>query len=313
MSEVLRLSHVCVRVVDMEKSLFFYRDLLGFHETEKNGDYIYLRGYEEGQHHSLVLKRAESPGLSYIAYRVRNVDKIKEKLEATGLKTRKFEEKGVDNAIIFSDIGGIPTVFYENMEYVDDIRMKFHIHKGVSPIRLAHVNLMVDSNVFEDEIKFYQSLGFYETEIFLDKEGKKMISWLSKSGDSHDLAISKSSKKTPGFHHFTYYVHDLRDVIRAADIMASAELWDYIERGPGRHGVTQGVYIYLRDPNGGRLEFFTGDYVVLDPDKWKPVVWTYEQFRYRSDYWSRPIPESWLNEWIPVEDPFTGNLRGWNT
>lgn len=41
---VLRLSHVCVRVTDLERAENFYVNLLGFVETQKDGDYLYLRG-----------------------------------------------------------------------------------------------------------------------------------------------------------------------------------------------------------------------------------------------------------------------------
>ncbi|WP_081801242.1 3,4-dihydroxyphenylacetate 2,3-dioxygenase [Candidatus Acidianus copahuensis] len=307
---VLRLSHVCIRSTDLEKARYFYEDLLGFQETEKKGDMIYLRGIEEGQHHSLGIKLADSPGLSYIAYRVSDLDKAREELEDLKIQTRKFKEDGVDDAFLFIDPQGFPTLFYNDMEYVGDLRLDFHIHKGVSPVRLAHVNLMVKD--LQEEVNFYKRMGFYETEEFLDKEGNPNIVWMTRLGQSHDIAMARSSSKVPGFHHSTYYVHDVKDIIRAADILASAKLWDSIERGPGRHGVTQGLYIYLRDMDKNRVEFFTSDYTVLDPDKWKVKVWTYDQSRYRSDFWGRPIPESWLKEWVPVED-LTGKLRGWNS
>lgn len=308
--DVLRLSHVCVRVTDIEKASYFYEDLLGFKESDKKGDYLYLRGNEELQHHSLILKKAGSPGLAYIAYRVKDLDKAKEELESLGIHTLKFKEEGVEDALIFNDPEGIPTLYYTNMEYVDDIRMRFYAHKGVSPVRLAHVNLMVKN--LENEIEFYKRLGFYETEKFLDKDGKLSVIWMTRIGQSHDIAIASSNSKVPGFHHETYYVHDVRDIIRAADILASAELWDSIERGPGRHGVTQGLYIYLRDLDKNRIEFFTADYIVLDQDKWSVKTWTYDQLRFRSDFWGRPIPESWSKEWVPVEDATTGKLRGWS-
>jgi len=313
MINVLRLSHVCVRVSDLEKAKYFYSDLLGLVETEKDGDYLYLRGIEEGQHHSLILKRASSPGLSYIGLRVskgEELDKAKQELESIGLKVLKHKEKGVEDGLLFETPQGIPMFLYYDMEYVGDLRMAFYKHKGVSPVRLAHVNYNVKD--LEKEVDFFRKfLGYYETEYFLDKDGNKAVIWLTRRGDSHEIAISKADKNVPGFHHETYYVHDVKDVIKAADILASAEQWDSIERGPGRHGVTEGYYIYLRDFDKNRIEFFTNDYIVLDPDKWKPIVWKYEQFRYRSDFWGRPIPQSWLTEWVPVEDISTGQLKSW--
>jgi len=313
MINILRLSHASIRVTDLEKSKYFYSDLLGLVETEKDGDYLYLRGIEEGQHHSLILKKASSGGLSYIGFRVsrgEELDKAKQELESLGLKVIKYKEKGVEDGLLFETPQGIPIFLYYDMEYVGDLRMAFHKHRGISPVRLAHVNYMVKD--LEKEVNFLKEfLGYYETEYFLDQNGNKAVIWLTRRGDSHEIAIARSSKKVPGFHHETYYVHDVKDIIRAADIMASAELWDSIERGPGRHGATEGYYIYLRDFDMNRIEFFTNDYVVLDPDKWKPVAWKYEQLRYRSDFWGKPIPQSWLSEWVPVEDISTGQLKAW--
>ncbi|RFA96225.1 3,4-dihydroxyphenylacetate 2,3-dioxygenase [Pyrobaculum aerophilum] len=301
-----RISHVCIKATDLERAERFYVDLLGLVVTEKEPDAIYLRGVEEGQHHSLVIKRGNSPRACYVGYRVRepkDLDRIAELLKRLGLKYRKYEEKGVKDAIAFIDPGGVPVVVYYDMEYVGDLRLKYHLHKGVAPARLAHVNITVKD--LEPSYKFYVDyLGFKETEYFLDENNQKFVVWLTMKGDSHELAINKAPSG-PALHHFTYYVHDVRDVIKAADIMASAGLWDSIERGPGRHGATQGFYLYLRDPDGIRMELFTGDYLVLDPDKWRPIGWTHEQARYRADFWGRPTPESWrqstpfeISEWL---------------
>lgn len=225
-----------------------------------------------------------------------------------GLKIVKFKEKAVNEGLLFETPQGIPIFLYYNMEYVGDLRSAFYKHRGVSPVRLAHVNYIV--NDLEKETEFLKNyFGYYITETYLDKDGNKSVIRLTKRGDSHEIAIAKSNRNSPGYHHQTYYVHDVKDIIRAADIIASVGLWDSIERGPGRHGAAEGYYIYLRDFDKNRIEFFTNDYVVLDPDKWKPIIWTYDQFRYRSDFWGRPIPQSWLEEWVPVEDISTGKLK----
>jgi catechol 2,3-dioxygenase len=40
----------------------------------------------------------------------------------------------------------------------------------------------------------------------------------------------------------------------------------HIERGPGRHGVSHAFYLYLRDPDGHRVQICTSDYFTGDPD-----------------------------------------------
>ena len=39
-----------------------------------------------------------------------------------------------------------------------------------------------------------------------------------------------------------------------------------IERGPGRHGVSNAFFVYLRDPDGHRIELYACDYYTGDPD-----------------------------------------------
>ncbi|BCU66756.1 3,4-dihydroxyphenylacetate 2,3-dioxygenase [Sulfolobales archaeon HS-7] len=307
--DVTRLSHVVIRVSSLEKAKVFYEDLLGFAESEKDGDTMYLRGIEEVTHHSLVLKKASSPGLSYLGFRVDNLSKAEKEIEEMGLPRRTHKEKGVEDGILFQDPAGLPIFLYHDMESAEDVRLKFYAHKGVSPVRIAHVNLVVDDLQREREF-FEKKMGFITTEYFVDDASNEEVIWLTKRGSSHEVAMSRS-RRSPGFHHETYYVYDVHSIIRAADILASYEMWDSIERGPGRHGVTQGLYIYLRDQDKNRIEFFTADYEVLDRDKWKPIRWDATQRRYRSDYWGRAIPESWLKEWMPVEDIVTGELKGW--
>jgi len=299
--KIRRISHVAITSTDLEKARYFYVELLGFVETERAPDALYLRGVEEGQHHSLVIRRGNKPSLSYIGFKLetpKDLDKLVDLFNNLGIKYTKFKESGIKDAIFAVDPSGLPLVFYYDMEYVGDLRLKFHLHRGIPPVRLAHVNVVVkDLSV---ATKFYVDvLRFMETEYFLNERGEKFVTWLTMQGNSHELAITQALSG-PALHHFSYYVHESRDVYKAADILASAGLWDSIERGPGRHGATQGFYIYLRDFDKTRIEFFTGDYVILDPEKWKPIGWTHEQARYRADFWGRPTPDSW-RESTPVD------------
>jgi catechol 2,3-dioxygenase len=101
-----RISHVGLRVSDLEKARWFYVDLLGFVEVEKSGDEIYLKGVEEQQHHSLVLRRGSIPGLSYIGFRVsrpEDLDRAREYYRSIGMPTSRFKEKGVEDAIAVED------------------------------------------------------------------------------------------------------------------------------------------------------------------------------------------------------------------
>jgi catechol 2,3-dioxygenase len=79
-----------------------------------------------------------------------------------------------------------------------------------------------------------------------------------------------------------------------------------MERGPGRHGITNAFFFYLRDPDGHRIELYHGDYPIYDPD-WEPIVWKFHDPK-RQTLWGVPAPRSWFEESSPVINLKTGEL-----
>ena len=62
-------------------------------------------------------------------------------------------------------------------------------------------------------------------------------------------------------------------VLRVCDQLAAGGWVEAIERGPGRHGVSNAFFVYLRDPDGHRIELYTCDYYTGDPDH-PPKRWS---------------------------------------
>ena len=75
---------------------------------------------------------------------------------------------------------------------------------------------------------------------------------------------------------------------------------DMIERGPGRHGVSNAFYLYIRDPDGHRIEIYTQDYYTGDPDN--PVVSWDVHDNQRRDWWGTPVVPSWYTDGSLVLD-----------
>ena len=46
-----------------------------------------------------------------------------------------------------------------------------------------------------------------------------------------------------------------------------------IEFGPGKHGMGENNFLYVRDFGGIRIELFSGGYRNYQPD-WEPVKWS---------------------------------------
>ena len=105
----------------------------------------------------------------------------------------------------------------------------------------------------------------------------------------------------PRLHHFAYWVGEPGGVLRACDQLAGACYSDVIERGPGRHGVSNAFFVYLRDPDGHRIELYSCDYYTGDPDH-EPIRWSVTDPRCRS-FWGAHAPDSWYDESSDVLGP----------
>ena len=78
---ILRLSHATVRVPDIELALAYYAEVVGLVVTGRDrvgGDdeRAYLKGWDEHQHHSLVLQKAPTYGLDGLAFKVMEPDEL---------------------------------------------------------------------------------------------------------------------------------------------------------------------------------------------------------------------------------------------
>jgi len=74
---VLRPGHVLLKVMDMEAALFHYKELIGLQETGRDDKgRVYLKGWDEHDHHSVVLAEADAPGMDHMAFKVLNADTL---------------------------------------------------------------------------------------------------------------------------------------------------------------------------------------------------------------------------------------------
>ena len=147
----------------------------------------------------------------------------------------------------------------------------------------------------EETFRFWLSLGFRCSEYISTDDGadERMTgAWLLRKPTVHDVALTAGAG--PRLHHFAYWVTDPAGVLRACDQLAGGYRTDVIERGPGRHGVSNAFFVYLRDPDGHRIELYSCDYYTGDPDH-RPLRWSVNDPRCRSFYGTR-APDSWYEE-----------------
>src|SRR3989304_5722307 len=132
---ILRAAHIESRVPDLRRAAEFYIDLLGFVETARDVDRLYLRGYEEWLHHSLVLRRAPSAGVGHIAFRVaapEDLEALAALASAEGLPHRwvEGEEAGQGRALPLQDPAGGPLEFFHEMTPVGRLLQRSAQNRG---------------------------------------------------------------------------------------------------------------------------------------------------------------------------------------
>lgn len=282
-----QLAHVEVLTPKPEETLRFFTDLLGMEVTTRQGQSVYLRAYEDWYHHTLKITEAKKPGLGHVAWRTSSPQALERRvkvLEASGYGKGWSEgDLGHGRAYRFTTPDGHPMEILWEVEYYqtpDHLktpllnRPQKRPLRGVPVRRLDHVNLLA-SDVTLNKNFMIENLGFRLREHIVLNNGAEAGAWLSVSPLVHEIALMGDQTGSKGrLHHVCYWygypqnLNDLADVFREEGI--------FIEAGPGKHGISQAMFMYVYEPGGNRVELF-GDpgYLIFDPD-WKPIKWTEE-------------------------------------
>jgi catechol 2,3-dioxygenase len=191
-----------------------------------------------------------------------------------------------------TDSQGNPLEFYCKMTQAERILQRYGEYAGCHPQRIDHFNVFAYD--VQASIDFYACLGFRLTEYAEseDAEPKIAAAWMHRKGGVHDIAFTNG--RGPRLHHFAYWVPGVLNVIQLCDAMATTGYLANMERGPGRHGLANAFFLYVRDPDGHRLELYTSDYLTVDPD-FEPIRWSLRDPR-RQTLWGTPAPRSWFEE-----------------
>lgn len=81
MTGVLRPGHAQVRVLELDKAVAFYRDVLGLVETGRDDQgRVYFKCWDERDHNSYILRESDQAGLDFFGFKVLD-DKTLDELE----------------------------------------------------------------------------------------------------------------------------------------------------------------------------------------------------------------------------------------
>lgn len=298
---IVRCSHITLGVADLRRSKAFYADTLGLHVEDETAEAVYLRGVEERQHHSLVLRKSATPVAQHLGFKVgsdEDLEKAAHFFKSNGLRHAFVERPYQGRTLHAIDHGGMPIELYFKMEKRENLLQKYAHYKGVQPQRLDHFNVFAPD--VQGAIDFYAGLGFRLTEYAEEDgpNGRIAAAWTHRKGNVHDLAFTNG--RGPRLHHLAYWAPTAMNIIHLCDVMATTGYLSNLERGPGRHGISNAFFLYVRCPDGHRTEIYTSDYQTMDPDH-EPIRWSLRDPR-RQTLWGQPAPRSWFEEGSAFSD-----------
>ncbi|MGH6679718.1 MAG: 3,4-dihydroxyphenylacetate 2,3-dioxygenase, partial [Bradyrhizobium sp.] len=248
---VIRASHAVLEVTDLKLSRDFYEAIIGLHVEDADTDIVYLRGVEEHQHHSLVLRRAAAPACARLGFKVGNdadLDKAAAFFKANGIACAFTDQPFQGRTLQFTDPFGFKLELYASMRKRPHLLRRYDLYKGCHPQRLDHFNVFAAE--VQDTVDFYARLGFRLTEYAEEDgpQGRMAAAWMHRKGNVHDFALTNGNG--PRLHHFAYWVPTAMNILHLCDVMASSGYLKNMERGPGRHGISNAFFLYVRDPDG---------------------------------------------------------------
>ena len=303
---ILRISHIELNVTDLAASKKFYCDTLGLAVTDETNNRLYLRAMEERSHHCVILVKADKPSVAAMAYRVwaeDDLDKAESWFKSKGHKVEWVERAYQGRTLRTHDNAGMPIELHHAMDRLPSIHQQYAQYKGVKPLRIDHFNCF-STNV-DEATTFYHEMGFRTTEYTADEEtGALWAAWLHRKGGVHDQAFTNG--RGPRLHHVAFWVPHPIAILDLLDLMATTGYVANIERGPGRHGISNAFFLYITDPDGHRIEIYCSDYQTIDPDH-EPIHWDLKDPQ-RQTLWGAPAPKSWFEngsvfEGLEVKEP----------
>lgn len=300
---VLRPGHVALRVLDMAAAVDHYTNALGLIQTgvDKAGR-VYLKAWDEHDHHSVVLRQDDKAGMDYMGWRVESpqaLEELAQTVEASGLaRDMAWIEAGehleTGRRFRFKIPTGHVMEFYAEKAKIGNGMSNESPDpwpdglKGMQASRFDHC-LLYGSDVAGTTELFTKVLGFSISEKVM--AGEEMIGvFLTCSNKAHDVAFIKHPEDGR-LHHASFNLDNWGEILRAADIISKKDI--SLDIGPTRHGITRGETIYFFDPSGNRNEVFSGGYIYY-PDK-PMITWKVEDLGKAIFYHDRKLNEAFLH------------------
>jgi catechol 2,3-dioxygenase len=292
--DLAHIGHAELLTPFAQDSLRFFVELFGMEVEAREERSVYLRGWGDYQRYSLKLTESDLPGLGHIAIRAWSPEALERRvaaIERSGLGIGWIDgDHGHGPAYRFTDPDGhVMELYYETDRYVPPPELRpalknvpqRYVGRGAAVKRLDHVNVLA-RDVAANRRFAQDQLGFRLYEQIINDDGTEIGAWMSLTIAAHELIYVADHARASGrLHHFAFFVDTREELLRAADLFLDADV--PIEAAPSKHAVAQGMFLYVYEPGGNRVEVTTGTHFIYDP-AYEPVVWTQAE-RARGQAW----------------------------
>jgi catechol 2,3-dioxygenase len=295
---VMRMGYAHVRVTDLAEAKEHYANTMGLYETLAVDNKVYYKGWDEWDHHSVVLEEG-GVGLVKFGFKVEkpeDIDEIERKAQTFGVTTERMsagENPEVSDGLrIFTPSEHVLEVYHAQTLIGTEVGThnpeSFPRHMvGVGVPALDHA-LILAEDVKTMQTMFSELFGYFATErvqTSLEDDAHLIATWMTNNNQIHQIAVLEGPQGR--LHHFAFKLGDWNDVGRAADLFAMDDV--PIDIGPTRHGITRGQTVYFFDPSGNRNEVFAGGYPAYRD---RPMnTWTPDQIAKGIFYHARELNE----------------------
>lgn len=306
--DIAHLAHVEMLTDRFDESLDFFTRIYGLKLSGMDESSAYLRAWDDYEHCSLKLTRADTTGVGHVAYRAASPAALARRvaaIEASGYKVHGWTEgdQSHGRAFRFEDpFGHVFEIYHDTVWYQPEqadraaLKNTASAFTGAAPRRLDHLNLLSE-DVTEFRRFMETCLGARVTELIQLDNGRIGGCWFTVNNKTYDLACTEEhGRGRARLHHVTYATDQREDILRAADIFLQNGV--HIETGPHKHAIQGTFFLYVWEPAGNRVELANaGARLILAPD-WQPVIWT-EADRKKGQAWGLKTIESFHTHGTP--------------
>lgn len=314
--DIAHLGHLELYTPKPDESLKFFVDVMGMTESGREGDSVYLRGWDDYEFHTLKLTANKVAGMGHFAFRASSPEALQHRVAI-------IEKAGLGQGWTKGDLGHGPAyafktsdghnmeIYWETNWYKAPDHLKPSLKnqamrfpgRGANVRRLDHLNLLA-ADVSALRVFFEDVLGMRVTEKIVLDNGQEAGVWVTSNNKTYDVAFTADHYGAYGrFHHVTFALDSREEILRAADIFLENGV--HIETGPHKHAIQQTFFLYVYEPGGNRVEVANaGARLMLAPD-WQPVVWT-EAERKKGQAWGLKTIESFHTHGTPPIEHYEG-------